>query len=226
VRTKRMRIFSSIKVILITLLTVLSSSALAKPEKVLSPTVEVVLETEQGNIVLEVYQSLAPKTSAYFLGFIDRGDYNGASFYRSSASKLSANEPSGIIQGGVLYEYAASSRIRSMKETGYSMLQNYETTKETGLAHQYAMVSFARDLFESGAAIPDIFICQEDLPKFNAKGGDGANTNGFPVFAKVIKGMDVVKVISAQQSTGPTAIKFLEGQILSKPVMITKAYRK
>ena len=54
-----MRIFSSIKVILVSLLTVLSMAALAKPEKVSSPTIEVVLETEQGNIVLEVYQSLA-----------------------------------------------------------------------------------------------------------------------------------------------------------------------
>ena len=47
---------------------------------------QVVLETNMGNIVIEVYQDRAPRNAAYFLEFVDNGDYNGGSFYRAGGS--------------------------------------------------------------------------------------------------------------------------------------------
>jgi hypothetical protein len=38
---------------------------------------QVVLETTAGEIVVDLLDQKAPKTAAYFLGFVARGDYDG-----------------------------------------------------------------------------------------------------------------------------------------------------
>ena len=61
---------------------------------------QVVLETSAGEIVIDVLKQKAPRTAAYFLDFLDRGDYDGATFYRST--RLSVPSGPRLIQGGLL----------------------------------------------------------------------------------------------------------------------------
>ena len=210
---------------MLALLTVLILPVCAETDSATAQSVEVVLETDLGNIVIEVYENRAPKTSAYFLGFVDRGDYNGGSFYRSGSTLASTVIGQQLIQGGLLYEAMTGEVPKSMRDTGLAMLEEIETTAKTGLKHQYATVSFARDLLESGFVIPDIFICLGDSPSFDFNGRPEPDNQGFPAFAKVVGGMDVVEEIAERETAGAISIDFLKGQILSEPVVILKAYR-
>jgi len=192
--------------------------------------IEVVVETALGNIVMEVYVDRAPKTSDYFLNLVDLNEYDGASFYRSgsplnSALTSAAGGPR-LIQGGLLYDFISGTEEKSLTDSGLRMLEEIETTEVTGLKHQYGTVSFARDLWESGYVIPEIFICLGDLPQLDAHGRKKPDDRGFPAFAKVVEGMDVVEKIAGQETGGATRFKAVDRQVLSEPVAILRAYRK
>lgn len=114
----------------------------------------------------------------------------------------------------------------TIEETGLPTLSILETTKDSGLKHQYATVSLARDLFVSGDAIPEFVIYLRDGPQSDFNGPTKPDNRGFPAFGKVIEGMGVVGRIANQDLSGTTFIVFLKGQILARPVVITKVYRK
>ena len=185
---------------------------------------QVVLETSAGAIVVDVLEEKAPKTAAYFLGFVDRGDYDGATFYRST--RLSVPSGPRLIQGGVLGDALTGTASKSSSGTRVALLEEIETTVQTGLAHQYATVSFARDLLGTGFALPDFFICLGDFSQLDFGGRTEPDDKGFPAFGKVVAAMDVVTRISEGETAGATPIEMLEGQILTRPVTISKAYRK
>ena len=148
------------RIIALLAMSIFTVSALAANP--ITQPLEVVIETELGDIVIEVYENAAPKTSEYFLGLIDRGDYNGGNFYRAgsaSSQTVSSTDRPQLIQGGLLYKAISAVEQHGIKSTGVPLLEEIETTKQTGLKHQYGMVSFARDLIGSGSVIPEIFIC-------------------------------------------------------------------
>src|SRR5450631_2646682 len=63
----------------------------------------VVIQTEAGNIEIELYADKAPKTTTAFLSYIDSGYYKHCSFYRVLTDD---NQPSNapkanLIQGGI-----------------------------------------------------------------------------------------------------------------------------
>ena len=60
----------------------------------------VLLQTETGRIEIEIFDEQAPVTTGYFRGLVDRGDYDGATFYRSSTLDI-ADGPR-LIQAGLL----------------------------------------------------------------------------------------------------------------------------
>ena len=63
----------------------------------------ILLQMEDGRIEIEVFEDQAPLTSAYILGLIDRGDYDEATFYRSST--LGVEGGPRLIQGGPLGDF-------------------------------------------------------------------------------------------------------------------------
>ena len=102
---------------------------------------QVVLETSAGEIVIEVLEEKSPKTAAYFLGFVDRGDYDGATFYRST--RLSVPSGPRLIQGGLLADALTGTASQPSDRTTPALLEEIETTAQTGLAHQSGTVSLA-----------------------------------------------------------------------------------
>ena len=69
----------------------------------------------------------------------------------------------------------------------------HETTNATRMKHMNGTISLAR--IEPGSAISKIFICINDQPELNYGGRRNLDGQGFAAFGKVIKGLQVVKVI-------------------------------
>jgi peptidyl-prolyl cis-trans isomerase A (cyclophilin A) len=183
----------------------------------------VVFETNMGNIVIEVKSKQAPITSSYFLSFIDQGKFNGTSFFRSGSTKKDGKLQ--FLEGGLVGEFILNGKLTSIKETKLPTLANYDSTEISKLKHQVGTVSLGRDLLETGNALPDIFICLDDIPSFDQNLVEDPESRGFPAFAVVIKGMNVAEKMANQERKGDTHIPFLQGQILTTPVTIVRAYR-
>lgn len=198
-----------------------SSPSSAKSQT--SEAVNVILETDLGDMIIRVDTDQAPITSAYFLRIIDNGLYNGATFYRSAS--LDGEAGPQIIQGGILQN--ALSQTGPISATDFKMptLPSVERTSRTGLTHQTGTVSFARDLLDTGVVIPEIFICLRACAWADEGARNVPDTHGFPAFGTVLEGMDIVQAIANQETNGETSIKFLQGQIHTAPIVIRKAYR-
>ena len=96
---------------------------------------KVTLETDAGNITIEVYPNQAPATAANFLRYIDEGLYSRATFYRTLRPD---NQPKdsvkiNILQGGLAPVFNAA--LPPIK---------HESTQQTGLLHQDGTLSIVR----------------------------------------------------------------------------------
>lgn len=167
----------------------------------------VVMETELGQITVEVYLEAAPVTASNFLRYVDEGRFEAATFYR--VVRLD-NQPDNdvkieVIQGGP-DRAGRQRRLPSIE---------HETTGKTGIRHLDGVISMARN--EPGSASSEFFICVGDQPELDFGGRRNPDGQGFAAFGSVVSGMDVVKKIQQLEPGG--------GQYLEKPVAITSIAR-
>ena len=171
-----------------------------------TPYPRILMETEMGEITLEVYPDKAQVTASNFLTYIDENRFEGAVFYRVVRSD---NQPGdsiriAVIQGG-LYEDDHPAMLPPIA---------HETTQQTGILHKDGVISMAR--WHPGTATSEFFICVGDQPELDYKGRRNPDEQGFAAFGKVIAGMDVV--IKIHQLP-------VEGQYLDPTVKILKISR-
>lgn len=151
------------------------------------------IETRLGNIEIEVYPGKAPKTVAAFLSYVDRGYYDGSSFYRVLKSdQFSSPNNTGIIQGGIW-------QSRPQLKPAIPGIE-HETTARSGLTHQSGTISLAR--LTPGTANTEFFICIGDQSPLDSGRRGTKDGEGFAAFGKVVKGMGIVRKIQDQKSTG------------------------
>ncbi len=186
-------------------------------------TVAVQLDTHLGNITLALDLERAPVAATYFLGYVDRGQYDGATIYR--AASLDGAAPGQLIQGGLLRAALTATAPVDLAAYGIEGLPVFETTGQSGLLHERGTVSLARDLLDSGDAIPEIVFYLRPAPRIDEDGMDWPDRRGYPAIGRVLEGMDVVDAIAERERAGRTTIEFLQGQILSEPVRILRARR-
>ena len=170
-------------------------------------SVHVILETDAGDIEVQLETKKAPITSANFLKYVDGKFYDGGLFHRTVKPD---NQPGDkirieVIQGG--------SNPKREKE-GWPPIK-LERTTLTKLEHKDGTISMARD--GPDTATSDFFICIGDQPSLDFGGQRNPDGQGFAAFGKVVKGMDVVKKIQASPA---------EGQKVTPPIKILKARRK
>ncbi len=164
--------------------------------------VHVIIETEIGNIEIEIDSGRAPITAANFLHYVDAGHYDGGQFHRTVTPD---NQPDSPVKIEVIQ--ASISEAKESESRGPIAL---ERTKATGLSHRDGTVSMARG--EPDSATSSFFICIGDQPELDFAGKRNPDGQGFAAFGRVVKGMDVVRKIQAspreeQRLTPPVRIR-------------------
>jgi len=169
--------------------------------------IRVVIETEKGDIEVELDAAKAPNTVANFLKYVDGGFYDGGRFHRTVTLR---NQPDDKVKIEVI-----QAGINAKKEKEEFAPIKLERTDKTGLAHKDGTISMARD--GPDTATSDFFICIGDQPELDFGGKRNLDGQGFAAFGRVVKGMDVVKKIQACPA---------EKQMLEPVVKIGKIARK
>jgi len=179
-----------------------------------SGPVRVRVQTELGDIVLEIDQAKAPVTAANFLKYVDAGHYDGGTWHRTVKMD---NQPESTIKIEVIQAGVNADRAKE----GFPAIA-LERTNKTGLLHKDGVISMARGAADS--ATSGWFICINDQPSLDFGGMRNPDGQGFAAFGRVVSGMDVVRKIQAAPSS-TTRTTNTEAQRLTPPIKIVKVAR-
>ena len=184
------------------------------PAQAASPPapVDVALHTTLGTIVVRLDRAHAPITTANFLGYVDRRAYDGATFYRSVPRKPRPKRVTiEVIQGGLQMKLgdAGINRLPTIK---------LEPTTLTGLSNTNGTIAMARDVGPNTAS-SEFFINIGDDSVLDAQ--HFRDHQGYAVFGRVVRGMDVVLAIAHSHAKPDPAMTAL----LSPPIPILTARR-
>lgn len=170
------------------------------------PNPVISVQTDVGDIAVEIYPEKAPLTARNFLRYVDEGRFVGASFYRVVRLDNQADDTVRIevIQGGLGF-VESDMRLPPIE---------HETTDKTGILHRDAVISMARAA--PGTASSEFFVCVGDQPELDFGGKRNPDGQGFAAFGRVIKGMDLVHTIHNKPATA---------QMLVVPVRILDVQR-
>jgi len=182
------------------LLGVVGLTQIARGENV-GEAPRVVLETNHGNIILELYPDKAPQSVGNFLAYVDEGYYSGTIFHRVIDGFM--------IQGG---GFADDMTQKSTKN-------GVPNEADNGLKNSRGTVAMARTT-DPHSATSQFFINLVDNAPLDHTDKTPRGW-GYTVFGKVVEGMDVVDAI-AKAPTG-TVGPFRD--VPSETVVIVSAQR-
>ena len=168
----------------------------------------VVIETEAGEIELEVDTTRAPVTAGNFLKYVDAGLYDGGRFHRT-VTKTPDNQSQNAVKIEVIQAAANAARRKEYPEA-----IPLERTSVTGLKHLDGVLSMARS--GPDTAQDGFFICVGDQPSLDFGGDRNPDKQGFAAFGRVVRGMEVVRKIHASPA---------EGQVLAPSIRILRVQR-
>jgi peptidyl-prolyl cis-trans isomerase A (cyclophilin A) len=171
-------------------------------------TPHVVVQTELGDIEIEVDTAHAPVTAANFLKYVDLKHYDGGTFHRTVKMN---NQPDNQVKIEVIQAGVNPDRAKD----GFPPIA-LERTNKTGLLHKDGAVSMARGGADS--ATSGFFICINDQPSLDFGGQRNADGQGFAAFGRVVRGMDVVRKIQQAPNT--------DAQRLTPPIKIIAVSRR
>lgn len=143
------------------------------------------IETDLGNIVIELYTDSSPVAAQNFINLANSGFYDGVVFHRIAPDfMIQGGDPEGTGGGG----------------PGY-------TIPDDPVVGDYTrgVVAMARPANPDGSKIADsqgsqFFICLADLRSNLSKSG------GYSIFGNVTSGMDVVDEIATGEASGEQAL--------------------
>jgi peptidyl-prolyl cis-trans isomerase A (cyclophilin A) len=138
----------------------------------------VVIKTSKGEIQVELFADKAPKTVENFLAYVDAGFFDGTIFHRVIDGFM--------IQGG------GFDKAMSQKATRDPI----KNEADNGLKNDRGTLAMARtNVVDSATAQFFINLANNDFLNH------GSRDFGYAVFAKVVKGMDVVDAIAKVRTT-------------------------
>lgn len=180
-------------------LLLLLAGLLALGRPLAAQTTRVAIETELGTLEVLLETAKAPRTTANFLRYVDAGAYRDGAFHRTVTR---GNQPQSPVKIEVIQAGAASG------DKDFPPIA-LERTRDTGLRHVDGALSMARG--GPDTATSDFFICVGDQPELDFGGRRNPDGQGFAVFGRVVKGMELVRKIQNRPA---------EGQSLKPPVRI------
>ncbi len=144
---------------------------------------------EEGDIIMELYPEVAPKTVKHFLEVVKSGYYEGKVFHRTIP---------GLIQGGSADGFGVGGNGRTVvgefTENGF----------ENNLKHERGVVSMARTN-DPNSASAQFFIMTSTQDYLDGK---------YATFGKVIEGIEIADAIAAMPTRG-----MQNDELVKKPVI-------
>lgn len=172
IKTKELKALSVLTALCLLLVLTMTAGCQGTKDNTAQPSVKastgaklVTIETDRGNIVMEIYPKLMPITVANFEKLIKQGFYNGLTFHRVENWVIQGGDPKGDGTGG------SPDKIK------------LETSPQ--LKNVRGGVAMARTV-EPDSATSQFYILKTD-----ANWLDGQ----YAVFGKVVQGMEVVDSI-------------------------------
>ncbi|MBW8000707.1 MAG: peptidyl-prolyl cis-trans isomerase [Planctomycetes bacterium] len=157
-------------------------------------TKKIKIETNMGDIVIELNEEKAPVTVANFIRYAEEGFFNGTIFHRVIKNFM--------IQGGGFKE-------DMQKKRTHSAIINEASN---GLKNDKGTIAMARTN-NPNSATSQFFINHKDNDSLNYV--EGRNP-GYTVFGTVVEGMDVVNKIAAVKTTRKAGM----GDVPVEPVVM------
>ncbi|MGB1882214.1 MAG: peptidylprolyl isomerase [Gammaproteobacteria bacterium] len=176
---------------------VVSAVAVAEEAPVGNPAV--VLDTSLGSITLELFADAAPASTKNFLGYVERGFYDGTVFHRVI--------PGFMVQGGGFTDDMVRKPTRDP----------ITNEADNGRVNQRGTLAMARTS-DPHSATAQFFINVVDNDFLNHSGKTPRGW-GYAVFGRVTAGMDVVDAIAAVQTGRANGMS----DVPLEPVIIRKA---
>jgi peptidyl-prolyl cis-trans isomerase A (cyclophilin A) len=166
-----------------------------------NPTV--VVHTSQGDITMQLFVDKSPKSVANFLRYVHEGFYAGTVFHRVI--------PGYLIQGGLYTKELQPRRTHSP----------VQSEADNGLSNLRGTVAVARGA-DPNSGTSQFFINLVDDRRLDYVGNQSGLTWGYTVFAKVVKGMDVVDKIASlpTRGQGPFAADVPETPVIIESVNV------
>ncbi|WP_024872722.1 peptidylprolyl isomerase [Tolumonas lignilytica] len=161
------------------------------------PRVE--MQTNLGNIVVELEADKAPKTVANFLSYVDDGSYNHSLFHRVI--------PGFVAQGGGY-------------NSDFTPLPTHnpvENESNNGLSNRRGTLAMARMSDPNSATRQFYFNLNDNLSL------DANVQPGYTVFGTVVSGMDVLEKIADEPTTVDPKLR--ASDVPTDPIVITKVTR-
>ncbi|MEY3220100.1 MAG: hypothetical protein RIT27_1457 [Pseudomonadota bacterium] len=179
----------------------LSVSTLYAADK---PQVE--LQTTKGTIVFEMMPDKAPKSVENFLAYVKDGFYENTIIHRII--------PDYMIQGGGYDDK------QTKKETSHPPVEN---EANNGVKNTKGTVAVARKN-EPHSGTSQFFINMANNEKLNYTGTTDSKSWGYAVFAKVIKGMDILEQMQDVETNPDGAFKYspVDHIIIEKVTLLSK----
>ena len=161
---------------------------------------KIVIETDMGEIKVELHPGTAPITVANFLDYVDQKHFDGTIFHRVMSNFM--------IQGG---GFELKNDVPTEKETGDG-IQNESARTKKNLRGTLAMARTS----DPHSATAQFFINVVDNPSLDHP--DTTDGHGYAVFGEVIDGMEVVnKIKMVEVGTGYLNSLRPDGRVASGP---------
>lgn len=138
---------------------------------------QVIIETNRGNISIELYGKKSPISVNNFVDYIKTGFYNDTIFHRTIAGV--------IIQGGGFRSGMVAKDTR----------QPIENESKNGLLNLKGSISMARKS-SANSATSQFFINLRNNPKLDYS----SEKQGYAVFGKVLKGLEILEDVSRAET--------------------------
>ena len=167
---------------------------------------KVLLETNHGDITIELNEEQAPITVKNFISYVEKKFYDNTIFHR-------------IIDGFMIQGGGFSNEEMPAQKKPDDPIKN--EGKKSGLSNVRGSIAMARTN-DPHSATSQFFINVVDNKNLDP---GGFSADGYAVFGKVTKGMDVVDKIKSVK-TGSTPLKTLRGVGAMRDVPVKKVIIK
>ena len=167
---------------------------------------KVLLETNHGDITIELNEEKAPITVKNFISYVEKKFYDNTIFHR-------------IIDGFMIHGGGFSNEEMPAQKKPDDPIKN--EGKKSGLSNVRGSIAMARTN-DPHSATSQFFINVVDNKNLDP---GGFSADGYAVFGKVTKGMDVVDKIKSV-NTGSTPLKTLRGVGAMRDVPLKKVIIK